>query len=110
MCCLSTQNVAGESPRDDRQLLMPKGRPKARNKRPEWADRLEAARTIRFASQAEFARHLNLSISRYGNYEQGIREPDYETLCKIADALNISIDWLLSGKVKHSLNVQHSAA
>ena len=39
----------------------------------------------------------NLTIIRkeYGNYESGKREPDYETLLKLGEYFNCSIDYLL---------------
>lgn len=82
----------------------------AKPKRPQWADRLEAARTIRFESQADFARHLGMSPSRYGNYEQGTREPDYLTLVRICETLDISADWLLTGKSRPNIRVAENAA
>jgi transcriptional regulator with XRE-family HTH domain len=57
--------------------------------------RLKKLRKMRRISQLKLAMDLNMnqnSISRYENLE---READYETLIKIADYFDVSIDYLL---------------
>lgn len=49
-------------------------------------------RTEHDISQAEMAKILNISRSAIGMYEQGRREPDFETLEKIADYFNVNLD------------------
>jgi len=46
-------------------------------------------------SQYELAEKLNFSRGKYANYEQGTRQPDYETLDKLADFYNVTTDYLL---------------
>jgi transcriptional regulator with XRE-family HTH domain len=46
-------------------------------------------------SQAEAARASNCSTARFGNYVTGTRNPDLETLARIATALRTTTDWLL---------------
>ena len=46
-------------------------------------------------SQAELAKMLNLSPSTIGMYEQGRRQPNHETLEKLADFFHVSTDYLL---------------
>ena len=46
-------------------------------------------------TQAEMAEKLGISRSTIGMYETGAREPDFETLEKIADFFNVDIDYLL---------------
>lgn len=46
-------------------------------------------------SQAEAARRLGVSRQSYNNYELGKRECDYETLLKIAEIFNTSVESLL---------------
>ena len=41
------------------------------------------------------AAKLHLAPSTLSNYAQGIREPDYDTLRRIADYFGVSIDYLL---------------
>ena len=43
----------------------------------------------------EAAQRLNMPYTTYVNYEKGMREPNSETLIKIADFYNTSIDYLL---------------
>ena len=43
----------------------------------------------------DFAEALNIPYSTYTGYEVRNREPKYETLCKIADILQVSTDDLL---------------
>ena len=52
--------------------------------------RLESGQTLKLV-----AKELNLSISAYSNYEQGIREPSLETLAKICKFFDVSADYLL---------------
>lgn len=46
-------------------------------------------------SQYELARRVKLSRSALGNYEQGEREPDFDTTKKLADFFGVSVDHLL---------------
>lgn len=52
-------------------------------------------RTSSGLTQAEIAEKLGISRSTIGMYETGAREPDFETLEKIADFFNVDIDFLL---------------
>ena len=38
---------------------------------------------------------IDMSLRNYQSYEQGVRRPTFETLVKIADTLDVSIDYLL---------------
>ena len=46
-------------------------------------------------SQLDLANSLGLERSTVAKYETGDREPALETLCKIADLLQVSLDELL---------------
>ena len=46
-------------------------------------------------TQNAFAEKLGISRSTIGMYETGAREPDFETLEKIADYFNVDTDFLL---------------
>ncbi|TWB56139.1 helix-turn-helix domain-containing protein [Nitrospirillum viridazoti] len=48
-------------------------------------------------TDAEVAERLGLSQSRYARYVSDSREPDFETLLRICDALDISPNALLIG-------------
>lgn len=41
--------------------------------------------------QIDFANIMGISASRLSNYINGTRLPDFFTLCKIADILNVSV-------------------
>lgn len=46
-------------------------------------------------SQYKLAELMNFSRGQIANYEQGSREPDFETLERFADFFEVSIDYLL---------------
>lgn len=49
-------------------------------------------------SQSEFAKRLGISPSTVGMYEQGRREPALDILVSMAQLLEVSTDYLLTGK------------
>jgi len=51
-------------------------------------------------TQDELAQRLKISRSAVGMYENGSREPDYETLELIADFFNVDIDYLIGRSSK----------
>lgn len=57
--------------------------------------KLKALRLQSQKTQQEVANELGISRPTYSRYESGDREPDYNTLVKIADYFNVSIDDLL---------------
>lgn len=56
---------------------------------------LKQARESKGKTQKDIADELQLPLSTYRSYEQGKREPNNEILCKIADILNVTTDYLL---------------
>lgn len=56
---------------------------------------LKQLRKAKGLTQDELAKILKVSRSAIGMYENGSREPDYETLEIIADFFNVDIDYLL---------------
>lgn len=60
-------------------------------------------RTSSGLTQVEMAEKLGISRSTIGMYETGAREPDFETLEKIADYFNVDIDYLLGRTDKTTL-------
>ena len=46
-------------------------------------------------TQPKLADAVGVALRTYQCYEQGIREPSYHTLVKLADALEVSTDYLL---------------
>ena len=49
-------------------------------------------------NQSELARRLHISTSAVGMYEQGRREPSLSAVVEMAAALEVSADYLLTGK------------
>ena len=45
-------------------------------------------------TQKQFAEDINISASALGNYIRNLRQPDFETVCKIADYFSVSVDYL----------------
>ena len=60
--------------------------------------RIAALRRSKNISQGELARRLQVSPSAVGMYEQGRREPSAELLVRLARELEVSVDYLLTGK------------
>jgi len=61
--------------------------------------RISALRKEQGISQAELAHRLGISASAMGMYEQGRREPSADTLVSLARELQVTTDFLLTGKV-----------
>ena len=57
--------------------------------------RIKAARNILSLSQDEFGKRFNATQAAVSAWDNGSRYPRYETLVEIADACNVSVDWLL---------------
>lgn len=60
-----------------------------------FSSRLRASRMKCKFTQQNMADALSISLNAYQKYEQGERFPPSDTLIKIADILNCSIDYLL---------------
>lgn len=58
-------------------------------------ERLKTLRIQRKMTQSELAKKIYISQPAYSKYEVGTASPNPETLCKIADALDVSVDYLL---------------
>ncbi len=60
-----------------------------------FSSRLRAARKKKGFTQQAMSDALSISLNGYQKYEQGERFPPLDTLVKIADLLETSIDYLL---------------
>ena len=49
-------------------------------------------------SQVKVALEMNMSRETLSRYETGARNPDIETLVKLSDYYNVSIDYLIRGE------------
>ena len=63
---------------------------------PEFCDMLKYLRKRANLTQQELADNTGLTRSRINNYEQGVRQPDFETAELFADYFNIDLDTLLA--------------
>ena len=59
-----------------------------------FGERMKAARTAKHMSQQALADIK--SLNTVGLYERGLRQPSLETLCLLADTLEVSSDYLLA--------------
>lgn len=60
-----------------------------------FGTRLHTLRKERKLRQEDMANQLGIARTTYAMYEQGNREPDYNTLIKLATFFEASIDYLL---------------
>ena len=60
-----------------------------------FADRLRAARSLRGWGQAELAEATKLQVSAISHFETGTRSPSFDNLRKLADALQVTTDYLI---------------
>jgi transcriptional regulator with XRE-family HTH domain len=67
---------------------------------------LRKLRQERYLTQLALSKMLQISASAIGMYEQGRREPDHDTLAKIADFFNVSTDYLL-GRTDYRKSFTH---
>ena len=65
----------------------------------EFGDRLKATREARELSQSDLAERAGLQPTAISHFETGRRSPSFDNLKKLADALTVSIDYLL-GRVE----------
>lgn len=62
-------------------------------------ERLKVLRQNKKLTQKELADRLGIARTTYSGYENETREPDHETLQKIADFHSVSVDSLLGRKI-----------
>ncbi|WP_099832354.1 helix-turn-helix domain-containing protein [Streptococcus suis] len=58
-------------------------------------ERLRSLRIDNSKSKQELSIYLDITESSYNRYEQGTRQPDIESLIKLAIFYNVSLDYLL---------------
>ena len=59
------------------------------------AERLKECRKHKGVTQKEVAEYLNMAVNAYQRYELSTREPNNETLLKLADYFDVTTDYLL---------------
>ncbi len=60
-----------------------------------FPQRLRAARDLRDLNQSELARRASLQASAVSHFETGARKPSFDNLKRLADALDVTTDYLL---------------
>lgn len=65
--------------------------------------KLKELRLAKGLSQAEFANVLNISQKTCSNYENETTQPDLDTLIKIAEYFNVSVDYLLGRELTNDI-------
>lgn len=68
--------------------------------------KLKELREKRGLTQEELAKLIKIEQNTYSNYEKEKTQPKLETLIKIADLYNISLDYLLERKCIDGLSTQ----
>lgn len=79
-------------------------RPKPRTS---FSARLVAAR--KEISRGDLARRLGVPQSTLGNWELGAAVPPLDVLCRIAETLDVSLDWLIAGRTGDTPNIGHGS-
>lgn len=65
-----------------------------------FSQRIKKARQNTGFTQKEVCDETKILQSKLAKIETGFQEPDLETLGKLADFYNVSIDWLLGTRAK----------
>lgn len=71
-------------------------RPKGGGLLIDFGIRLKTARIAKHMSQRLLADMVGKSLNTIGLYERGLRQPSLETLCLLAETLDVSCDYLLA--------------
>ena len=66
-----------------------------------FAEQLKTLRKKNSLTQKELAEKVGVKQNSYANWENGKREPNIEMLVRIADYFDVSLDYLLGGKMKN---------
>ena len=61
----------------------------------EFSDRLKDLRRQAGLTQVDVAEKLGISQPAYASWERGVKKPTQENLVKIAQILNVSVDYLV---------------
>ncbi len=62
-----------------------------------FSERLKEARTKKGLSQSNLAKKVKLHYTQIGRYENKGAQPSADILSKLADALDVTTDYLMSG-------------
>lgn len=62
-----------------------------------FCDIIKQLRKEKALSQQAIANHLQITRQAYSHYETGKRKPDYETLLKLSEFFDVTVDYLTRG-------------
>lgn len=68
-------------------------------------ERLRELRKEKRLTQTQVGNYLGITVSAYGNYELGQREPSIDMLLKLADYFGVTVDYLLGRDTNTVTNV-----
>ena len=68
----------------------------------EFAERLKTLRKQVKLTQAQIAKKLDISQQAYASWERGVKKPKQENLVRIAQILNVSVDYLVGNSEEKS--------
>ncbi|WP_144519293.1 helix-turn-helix domain-containing protein [Bacillus thuringiensis] len=71
-------------------------------------ERLRICRERKGFTQIFIAEKLSVNKATLSSYESGRRKPDYETLTKLADIYEVSIDYLLGRSIHQKLSFEEN--
>ena len=63
-----------------------------------FVNRIDSLLSVKGMTRKDLGKMLGLSSSTMGSWKSRNIFPPIETICKIADFFNVSIDWLVTGK------------
>ena len=67
-----------------------------------FAERLKELRKQAHLTQVELAKRLGIGQSSYADWERGKKKPTQDNLVKIAQVLNVSVDYLVGSSEEKS--------
>lgn len=67
-----------------------------------FAERLKGLRKQAHLTQVELAKRLGIGQSSYADWERGKKNPTQENLIKLAQILNVSVDYLVGNSEEKS--------
>ena len=70
----------------------------------EFAERLKILRKQVKLTQAQIAEKLNISQQAYASWERGVKRPTQDNLVKIAQVLNVTVDYLVGNSDEEIMN------
>ena len=70
----------------------------------EFSERLKDLRKQAGLTQVDVAEKLGISQPAYASWERGVKKPTQENLVKIAQILNVSVDYLVGNSNEENTN------